>query len=274
MRDPHGSLGHALFYLRRGLAPVPVRPAGKEPLVRWQRFQKERPPEWLVRRWYARWPGAGVGVVTGAVSDLVVLDVDRRHGGEDSLEALERRFGPLPETVEVETGGGGRHFWFRHPGGYVPNRVGLRPGLDLRGDGGLVVAPPSLHPSGRHYVFEVDHHLADREPAPLPQWLLALEETPSPGRGHPRGYWRRLVAEGVREGERNVTIASLTGHLLWHGVDPAVIEELLQCWNLVRCRPPLDPAEVSRTVRSILRTYLRRRGLSKAAGEAGDAEPR
>ncbi len=168
----------------------------------------------------------------------------------------------------MEAGGGGRHFWFRHPGGYVPSRVGLRPGLDLRGDGGLVVAPPSLHPSGRRYVFEADHHLAERAPAPLPGWLLALDETPAPRRGHPREYWRRLVAEGVREGERNVTIASLAGHLLWHGVDPAVIEELLQCWNLVRCRPPLDPAEVSRTVRSILRTHLRRRGLAKSVRTA------
>ena len=150
----------------------------------------------------------------------------------------------------------------------MPSRVGLRPGLDLRGDGGLVVAPPSLHPSGRRYVFEADHHLAERAPAPLPGWLLALDETPAPRRGHPREYWRRLVAEGVREGERNVTIASLAGHLLWHGVDPAVIEELLQCWNLVRCRPPLDPAEVSRTVRSILRTHLRRRGLAKSVRTA------
>ncbi len=254
------TLDHALFYAGRGFSVIPIQPGGKRPLVRWQRFQSERPDEATIRRWLRRWPEANLAIVTGAVSDLVVLDVDPAHGGDDSLAALERRFGRLPETVEVLTGGGGRHLWFRHPGGFFPNRAGIRPGLDIRGDGGYVVVPPSLHPSGRRYLFEVDHHPEDVEVAPMPDWLRDLDSLGVHRSGHPRSFWRTLVAKGVEEGVRNNTIASLTGHLLWHGVDPVVIEELLQCWNLVRCRPPLEPEEVARTVWSIVRTHARHNG--------------
>ena len=82
-----------------------------------------------------------MGIVTDAVSGLVVLDVDPRHGCEESLKNLEREHGPLPRTLEAMTGGGGRHIYFAHPGGSVRNRVGITPGIDLRGDGGCIVAP-------------------------------------------------------------------------------------------------------------------------------------
>ena len=72
-------------------------------------------------------------------------------------------------------------------------------------------------------------------------------------------YWRALVSQGIGEGERNNTIASLAGHLLWHGVDLEIVRELLLAWNAARCHPPLDPDEVSRTVDSIRRTHERQR---------------
>jgi hypothetical protein len=73
--------------------------------------------------------------------------------------------------------------------------------------------------------------------------------------GHPPAYWRGVVTEGVPEGRRNSTIASLAGHLLWHEVDPDVVSELLLCWNRQRCRPPLSDEEVLRTVGSITRLH-------------------
>jgi hypothetical protein len=156
----------------------------------------------------------------------------------------------------VTTGGGGHHLYFRHPGGSVRNRAGLAPGLDLRADGGYVVAPPSLHPSGRHYAWRAGHEPEQVALAPAPAWLTAAEE--EAGRpGHPLRYWRSLVREGVDEGERNSRIASLTGHLLWHGVDPAIIFDLMLCWNASRCRPPLLEDEVERVVESIVRTHAR-----------------
>jgi len=83
----------------------------------------------------------------------------------------------------------------------------------------------------------------------------AVEETTR--RGHPIAYWRRLVCEGVPVGERNNTIASLAGHLLRHGVDAAVVMELLLCWNRTRCRPPLADEEVAAVVTSISRLHAR-----------------
>ena len=249
----------ALAYMARGWAVVPIAPAGKRPLVRWQAFQETPATEDEAMDWYVRWPDAGVGIVTGAVSGIAVLDIDPGHGGVASLDALEREHGPLPRTIEAITGGGGRHVYFAYPGGELRNRAGLAPGIDLRAQGGLVVAPPSLHASGRRYEWKASHHPDETALAPMPRWLLGLARGEAPGHGHPLAHWRTLVEQGVGEGERNSTIASLTGHLLWHGVDPQVALELLLAWNRVRCRPPLDDEEVAATVDSITQTHARHR---------------
>jgi hypothetical protein len=249
----------ALAYMALGWAVVPIAPAGKHPLVRWQAFQEKMPTEDEVRAWYVRWPDAGVGIVTGTASGIAVLDVDPGHGGAASLGELEREHGPLPRTIEAVTGGGGRHVYFAHPEGELRNRTGLAPGIDLRADGGLVVAPPSLHASGRRYEWKASHRPGETALAPMPRWLLRLARSETAGHRHPLAYWRTLVEQGVAEGERNSTIASLTGHLLWHGVDPQVALELLLAWNRIRCRPPLDDEEVAATVDSIARTHARHR---------------
>lgn len=248
----------ALDYLARGWSVVPIRARDKRPAIAWQVYQQRRAAERDVRAWFARWPDANIGIVTGAVSGLVVVDVDPGHGGDQSLASLEREHGPLPRTVEAVSGGGGRHVYFAHPGGHVHNKVALAPGIDVRGDGGLIVAPPSVHPGGARYRWRAGHAPHELPLAPLPGWLLA-EVSPAGGRlGHPLEHWRRLVADGVPEGSRNNTIASLAGHLLWHGVDPDVVTELLLSWNRVRCRPPLSDAEVVRTVESITRLHRQR----------------
>lgn len=125
--------------------------------------------EGVIRGWWSRWPDANVGVRTGSVSGIVVVDVDSYHGGDDGLVELEETNGHLPPTLTSHTGGGGRHLVFRHPGGErdVRNRAGLATGVDLRADGGYIVAPPSQHASGGAYVW--NRPLAD--PAPLPGWL-------------------------------------------------------------------------------------------------------
>jgi hypothetical protein len=247
----------ALDYLARGWSVIPLRPRDKRPAIAWQDYQQALPAADAVGIWFTRWPDANLGIVTGRVSGLVVMDVDPEHGGADSLSALQRRHGALPPTMEATSGGGGRHLYFAHPGGHVRNRVALAPGIDLRGDGGMIVAPPSVHPSGRRYAWRAGRGPGEAAPAALPRWLL---EDPASGpdrAGHPADHWRRLLAEGVSEGARNNTIASIAGHLLWHGLDPDAVTELLLCWNRERCRPPLADAEVARTVQSISRLHER-----------------
>ena len=243
----------AARYRARGWSVLPLRRGEKRPLIAWETFQQSRAEPATIAQWFAHWRDANVGIVTGEISNLIVLDVDPKHGGDDSLAELERRFGVLPETIEARTGGGGRHLYFAHPGGLVPNRVGLAQGIDLRGDGGYVVAPPSLHPNGQPYAWAPGRSPEETTPAPLPRWLLFAGHGPRPRRS--LADWRALVHEGVSEGERNNTVASLTGHLLWRGVDPQVVLELMLAWNRLRCRPPLDDEEVARVVASITRLH-------------------
>jgi len=254
--DTHAA---ALAYAARGWSVIPIERRGKRPLVPWLEFQQRIASVDEIDAWYRQRADANVGIVTGRVSGLVVIDVDPRHGGEESLRRLQDEAGLLARTVEAETGGGGRHLYFVHPGIPLQNRVGIAPGIDLRADGGCVVAPPSTHSSGRRYVWAPGCSPGERDPAPLPHCFLPDRRTATHA-GHPLAHWRDLLREGVEEGRRNDTLASLTGHLLWHGVDAEVALELLLAWNRTRCRPPLPDDEVARVVQSIARLHQRERG--------------
>jgi len=142
---------------------------GKHPM-----FKGWREDDASVTRWWgaAVFAKPNIGIVTGAESDLVVLDVDPRAGGDHTLAELEARHGRLPDTVCFVTGGGGWHLLFAHPGEFIKSGAGrLGPGLDVKADGGLIVAPPSRHRSGRRYQIDPAHHPADVPLAPLPEWL-------------------------------------------------------------------------------------------------------
>jgi hypothetical protein len=122
-------------YMGRGWSIIPIRPGDKRPLARWEEFQHRHPTETEVGVWFYRCPEAGIGIVTGAISGLVVIDVDVGHGGDESVERLEREHGHLPGTVECRTGGGGRHLYFAHPGGLVRNKIGLARSVRILGRG-------------------------------------------------------------------------------------------------------------------------------------------
>ena len=116
---------------------------------------------------------ANIAIATGAESGLVVVDVDPRSGGDETLAALERRLGPLPATPRVDTGGGGWHIYVAHPGHAVRGTLGG--GIDIKSDGGYVVAPPSGHASGGAYTWHPGLTPMDVPLAELPaEWRLAL----------------------------------------------------------------------------------------------------
>ena len=148
---------------------------GKHARTTWKKRMEDAASAEQVRQWWRRWPDANVGVVTGGVSGIVVLDVDPRHGGGDSLATLEAIYGPLPRTIEALTGGGGQHLYFHHPGTVVPSRS-ITPGLDVKGDGGLVVCPPSAHVSGRSYAWEAGCAPGKVPLADLPWWIQTLSQ--------------------------------------------------------------------------------------------------
>ncbi len=248
----------ALAYLGRGWSVIPVEPRGKRPLLPWLEFQQRRAERSEVQKWFRTRKNVNVAIVTGKVSKLVVLDIDARHGGQDSLDRLEGEHGAMPSTIEALTGGGGRHIYFRHPGARVRNRVALEAGVDLRGDGGCVVAPPSVHGNGKRYEWKTSRAPGETDLAPMPDWLLESASGEGARAGHSLAHWRALVRDGIDEGQRNSTIASLAGHLFHRGVDAKIVLELMLTWNRGRCRPPLSDQEVARVVESI--AHLHERG--------------
>jgi hypothetical protein len=139
---------------------------GKHPRTRRGLLNATTDPD-QVRQWWSRWPTANIGVATGTAAGLLVVDVDLPHGPA-SLVRLEAQHGPLPPTCEQRTGSGGRQLLFAHPGGQVGNRTALEPGIDVRGDGGYVVVPPSLHATGERYRW-----VGRLPPAEPPAWLVA-----------------------------------------------------------------------------------------------------
>ena len=128
----------------------------------------------IIRGWFRAAPGSNVAVATGIRAGVIVLDVDPRHRGDESLAELLAAHSTLPDTVVQLTGGGGEHYVFRHPGGQITNRSNVVPGIDVRADGGYVLVEPSNHRSGGEYVFEISSHPRDIAPAHLPGWLLKL----------------------------------------------------------------------------------------------------
>jgi len=255
----HRTQQAAILYAAGGWSVIPVEARGKRPLIAWLEFQQRIASESEIASWFRKWPDANVGIVTGYISQIVVVDVDPQHGGAQSLEELEQSQGALPCTLEVHTGGGGRHLYFSYPPVRLHNRVGIRPGIDLRSDGGYVVAPPSVHPSGGQYRWLPGQSPQEMSPEPLPAWFLEATRASSQP-GHSLKHWRRIVREGVAQGQRNSVLASLTGHLLWHGVDPEVALDLMLAWNQARCQPPLSDDEVARVVQSIARLHATRSG--------------
>lgn len=205
-----------------------------------------------IRAWWTRWPNANIGVPTGAVSGMVVIDIDPRHGGNDSLDELEAQHAKLPHTVEQLTGGGGRHLCFAHPGVNIKNRAGLKPGIDIRGDGGYIVVEPSLHASGRRYAFELSSLPGEVELAEMPRWLRdLLVESGSGAQGEAEQAPSQPAGEGIAEGKRNATLASLGGTMRRRGMSEEAIAAALLAENRTRCRPPLPETEVARIAKSV-----------------------
>jgi hypothetical protein len=141
------------------------RPA-KHPRISTGRTGASKDPK-VIADWWKKWPNSNVAIATGKESGLIVLDVDL--GGEESLIGFE-----LPETVEVITGSGGRHLYYKRPETDLKYKtsVAILQSVDVRADGGYVIAPPSNHASGGAYFWEAAHHPDDIAIAPCPDWLL------------------------------------------------------------------------------------------------------
>jgi bifunctional DNA primase/polymerase-like protein/AAA domain-containing protein/primase-like protein len=187
-----------------------------------------------IREWWALWPNANVGVVCRP-SGIVVLDVDPRNGGDQTLGALIEERGALPATLIADTGGGGQHYVFQHPGSKLPGHLGR--GIDIKDDGYIVVAP-SVHSTGQRYRWRD----ADAPIAQLPAWISSMVRPEPP---------TSTEATQIKQGSRNTTLTSMAGSMRSRGFGVESIEAALLKENTERCEPPLDEDEVRSIVKSI-----------------------
>jgi hypothetical protein len=170
-------LAAAIAYIEeRRWAVLPVAPKGKVPLTRHGLLDATKERE-QVERWWRRWPHANIGIATGPPSGLLVVDLDGAEG-LGSWARLEARHGVVL-TLEAATGGGGVHLVYGYPENIdLGNSAGrLGDGIDTRGRGGYIIAPPSVHPSGRRYAWTGS---GEAPVAPAPAWLVDLLRPPPP----------------------------------------------------------------------------------------------
>jgi hypothetical protein len=235
---------HVQFAASLGFRLFPIKPGEKTPLLaNWQNIATSDVGQ--LQTWAMRFPGCNWAVATGNGSRVFVLDVDGEDGAL-SLAGLEAQHGELPRTLEVSTARG-RHIYFVSPD--IPlirnsaSRLGK--GLDIRGEGGYVIIPPSVHPNGSIY----DYANPEIPVADAPEWLVdQLVHLDSPPVLVPSP-----AQDLIPKGKRNNTLISLAGMMRRKGMTREAIEAALLAENRHRCNPPIADDEVLKIVASIMR---------------------
>lgn len=183
-------LNEALKYLSMGWSIIPLRPKSKEPLIKWIEFQNRRASESEVKDWFTKHIDANLGVVTGLVSNLAVVDLD----GPEGLTS-GRNLGLKSSVVSLT--GAGRQLWFKNQMGLQNSVKVIAPGIDIRAEGGYVVAPPSIHPNGRQYRWL--NTLTNVSLAQMPAFPLSLIVPNVPNGKENTGNEKGWIAEALRE---------------------------------------------------------------------------
>lgn len=266
-------LDAALSYAARGWAVFPLQPHGKDPLDGSSGFKDATTDAAKIRKWWGRFPDMNVGMATGAASGgVVAVDVDEndlkgKHG-MDTLTAWEGERGALPETPMSITGSGGYHILL-HVDGPCPCSTNAEKDVDIRGDGGYIVLPPSVHPNGNSYEWELD---PDEVPvADADENALAFIGSVRPSHF---GEWSEFeVPESIPEGERDEQIFRLASSLRAKGMDAKLMETICLEVNRDRCVPPLSDAKVRAKVRSAMRYRPGRSDEFEAKAKAAADKP-
>ncbi len=260
MQKDNDLLEHARRYLELGLAPIPCHaPAadrkctcrlgldcvspGKHPAVPWQRFQKKTIDDDQLLVWFGDggiYSDRNIGIVTGAISgNVFVIDVDCGPGkqGDDTLQELQLKFDDLPPTMEAKTGNNGKHLFYRAPNGVriITDKNVLGPGVDVRGEGGFVVAAPSTHANGNQYSCDFD------EIADAPDWLLDLVTEGAHHEGHGHGLQESSTGDNpfkATDGREGVMVRVILGTICSYFRDNQklpTLDELLEIGFPIYC---------------------------------------
>jgi hypothetical protein len=270
----------ALYYAKRGLKVFPAyeisssgkcacgaadcHSPGKHPRTK-DGFKSATTDVDQIKAWWKQWPNANIAIATGHRSRLCVLDIDRRNGGLESLKKLEKLYGELPDDLVVSTGGGGLHFYFRYPESLSIKSRSMALGeqflgIDLKSDGGYVIAPPSNHISGKTYSWEYR-----KKPSAIPDWLIKLLTADS-------SITNQVTSDVIVEGQRHTKLTSLAGKYRYLGFSENVITQKLLEDNQKFCRPPMSETEVVGIASSISK-YPPDQPINNRQGSIGSLQP-
>lgn len=237
------------YATRYNWAVFPVSSRSKKPLTP-NGCKDAKKSVGAIKAWWTRFPDAAIGVATGSASNIIVIDEDRDEekglDGYHEVKLWERDNEPLPETVQSITGRGGYHLFFKYTGTDIHNRAGIIEGVDVRGEGGYVVVPPSVHPNGTEYQWEYapeDTPLAEVNDVVLKFLSIGKEEKKE----------RFQLPEVIPAGARNDTLYRLACSLQAQGVPDAGIMAAVQTANEERCQYPVEQDELETIVESALR---------------------
>jgi hypothetical protein len=214
----------------KGFAVIPLRPQSKSPLTKHGCKDATRDRE-QISRWWSEYPDANVGVATGRISNVVVIDVDGAQGAK-TLAELEKEHGELPQTLTATTARG-KHFYFAYPANQtVGTSKKLGHGIDFQSDGNYCVGPPSIHPDGSVYRWTNDAGIH-----PLPSWVLT-----------------KLTATTAK-GDRQEALKKFACDLVNKGATPGELREAVHLYNKEKCRPQKTKSQVDSLVDWVLENH-------------------
>jgi hypothetical protein len=250
-------LDAALEYLESGFSVIPIRRSDKRPYVKWEEYQQRLPTRDEVESWWSNWPEANVAIICGRISGIYCVDGDG-PAGKDWIAAN------LPPTPVYSITARGVHAIFAIPeDAVIRNKVRLAPEVDIRGEGGYFVAPPSVHETGHVYQWVLGpdawENLPFFEPAtPSKQGNLNIDLSASK---------TSVLFTNVPLHQRNDALVRLVGR--WFGKDLDFEEVLFfaKCWNQDNL-PPLGESELTRSVKSIWDSEQKKRGQEQDSGLA------
>ena len=242
-------LEHALKYAKMGLAVFPCLEKGKSPAFKnWQQNATTDPE--AIKTVWTRNPQLNIGIATGSKSSgLVVVDIDNHDvNGADSLREWEHENGRLPETATVLTGSGGVHYYYRTDK-KIKGCTGVLPGVDIRAEGNLIVAPPSIHPNGNPYEWDLGADLDDPGIAEANDVVMKLINGGEVKKANKKGT---TLPDVIRNGNRNDELFKYACKCQGQGLDDIGVYGATWQYNLEKCTNPLDEEEVHKIVNSAL----------------------
>lgn len=233
-------------YLERGWSVIPITKGSKIPAIsQWTKYQTQKPTIEEVTKWWTDMPEAGIALVCGKVSDVIVVDIDSGKGEPDTKN-LE-----LPPTLSTKTGGGGRHLIYKWRKGLIGAKVGVRKLIDIRSDNSYIVLPPSLHHSGKNYEWILE----DEEPIEAPKWLESATTE-----GKEETDWDQFLNDKKVWGIQNDSATKVAGKIMYE-MSKEMWEPLgfpaFQAWNKNINTPPLPDKELKTVWNSVKKMHLK-----------------